>query len=114
MSNKSIKLPINAKWEMNCQGKQDYDANVLAIWSRSYPERDWSVVGGGITKPSAVAGLYLIHSEDGENDYTTILKEKFEGETEAEVQVQVEQWAQKVMDRLVEFAMSIKEIDETI
>jgi hypothetical protein len=109
-------MKIDVQWTKDCQGKQDYDADILSISSRFYPR------GGGFhffdsrnpnaglqgnearpeIKPSASSSLLLRYQEpDGSGEDLTLAEAEFEAETEEEVKSQVEKWAQDQMDRVV-------------
>lgn len=89
-------MELNAEWTPDCQGKQDYDADLVHLSTRYWP------AGGGYAErtadgrwlenqdrpgiqPSATATIYL---QD-----TPLLAASFEGATEAEVKAKVEAWA---------------------
>lgn len=106
---------LDIQWTDDCQGKKDYDGNILAISTRYWPR------GGGFTlfntadmqfqendarphiPPSAKSELVLRHrADDGDwRDWTILASQGFEGETQEDVQRQVEAWAQAQMDRVV-------------
>ena len=85
------------EWTQDCQGKQDYDADLVTLSSRYWPR------GGGFhtydsqkrawegnearpeIKPSAASSIYV-----GEDEIVTA---EFEADTEEEVKAQVETWA---------------------
>lgn len=95
-------LKLQAEWTDDCQGKKDYDGNILSISTRYWPRR----VGFWLAQnearpdilPSARSALVLRHGSD---DCTTLIEQEFEAETREEVQRQVEIWAQAQMDRVV-------------
>lgn len=116
MSETSNSLQLDAQWRDDCQGKKDYDGEILSISSRYWPR------GGGMdifdfdtpelglqgndmrpeVKPSAHSSLMLRYKDsDGDGDDLTLAEAEFEAETQEEVQAQVEAWAQKQMDRAV-------------
>lgn len=86
-----------AEWTLDCNGKQDYDANLVTLSSRYWPR------GGGFftfdtstgilgedrdrpeNKPCASSTIYVLDEQYAHAD--------FEGETEEEVKAQVEAWA---------------------
>lgn len=92
------------KWTNDCQGKKDYDGPLVLISCRYWPR------GGGFhildvggfrestdpsIKPSASAAIHLEHGEQDDNgfgDYEELARAEFDGETQEEVQRQVEQW----------------------
>ncbi|HET6497261.1 MAG TPA: hypothetical protein VFH61_18085 [Thermoleophilia bacterium] len=87
--------PLQAEWTPDCNGKQDYDADLLRLSTRYWPR------GGGYMvwfedrfeenedrpeiKPSAHAALLLQDTE--------LTSASFEAETEEEVKQLVEAWA---------------------
>ena len=101
-------MRLNAEWTDDCCGKKDYDGDILSISTRY-----WPAGGSGMffdpaqpelglrhfddgTRPSATSALIL----RGENeDSETIVKKDFEGDTFAEVALQVQVWAQEQMDK---------------
>lgn len=110
----SEKFKLSAKWTDDCQGKKNYDAEILSISSRYWPR------GGGYMmvvsepgklpqfkdndsrpelRPSAVSSLIIRHGEDEED--IELASQEFEADTQEEVQAQVETWAQQIMDRAV-------------
>lgn len=97
---------INARWVNDCQGKKDYDSHVVSIDTRYWPE------GGGFhigtthgfvlstdpaIRPSATCTVMLRHGDD---DYTDIVRQEFEGDSFEEVAAQVEAWAQSTFERI--------------
>lgn len=100
---------LHAEWTDDCQGKKDYDGEILSISTRYWP------AGGGFDllhpdgrfegnearpeiRPSAKCGLVIWH-DDG--DCTSIATQDFDGESFEEVAKQVEAWAQRMMGRAV-------------
>lgn len=107
METEAIELKLGVEWTDDCQGKKNYDGDILSISSRYWPR------GGGFgimtsegvkhnhfqdIKPSATSSLVL-STEAG--DFEIALK-GFEGETEEEVKTMVEAWAQEQMNKVVE------------
>lgn len=107
-------MKLAAEWTNDCQGKKDYDGEILSISTRYWPR------GGGFwvmnnegpgrvsiqendarpeIKPSAHSSLIVRH--DGDN-YSTLAEAEFEADTEGEVKAAVEAWAQVMMDKAVE------------
>jgi len=86
---------LRAEWTHDCQGKQDYDADLVQLSTRYWPRGGgfWALNNGVIEdndarpeiKPAATASI-LVQGEKW-------VSADFEGETEAEVKAQVEQWA---------------------
>ena len=93
---------VPATWEDDCQGKKDYDAELVSLSTRYWPR------GGGFSaiidgkwehnrdrpyiKPSAKSAI-LLRLPD--NEYVELVAKKFEGESFEEVKKQVEQWAEE-------------------
>lgn len=107
-------MKLEAEWKDDCQGKKDYDANLVRLSSRYWPR------GGGFhtydsdtrewcgnesrpeIKPSAHASILLgPYTGDVDDTGVTLAEAEFEAETEAEVKQQVEQWAQDQFERIV-------------
>jgi len=103
-------LKLDAEWRDDCSGKKDYDGHILSISTRYWP------AGGGFllvdNRPQGVViqeGVCGIMPSAGSsliirgNDETSICltKQEFEGDTFAEIAVQVEAWAQEQMDKAV-------------
>jgi len=100
-----------AEWTDDCQGKKDYDGEILTISTRYWPR------GGGMgiithnesgkvsietnsnndIKPSATSNI-LLHTK---GDFVEIVSKDFEAETETEVKYQVEKWVQKQFDDIL-------------
>lgn len=103
-------MKLAAEWTDDCQGKKDYDGEILSISTRYWPanggfhifDRDRPELGFRpneiMGKPSAKSSLVIRH---GEEDYFTLTEAEFEAETEAEVKAAVEAWAQAQMDKAV-------------
>jgi len=100
------------KWTDDCQGKKDYDGEILTLSSRYWPRGGGYHVstGGGPwegnetrpeIKPSAVSSILLF----GES----LVGKDFEGETQEEVQRAVEAWVEKTITSLVDHLRSWKE-----
>lgn len=95
-------MDIEISWADDCQGKKDYDADLVRLSSRYWPR------GGGFTefnngrfvenedrpeiKPSAVSHILLGDERLASAD--------FEGETEDEVKAKVEAWAAEQVARV--------------
>lgn len=96
-------MELKAQWEPDCQGKQDFDADIVRLSSRFYPQ------GGGFSElnagrwlenkdrphipPSAVATVYLQDRE--------LTSANFEGRTEDEVKDKLEAWAREQFSKIV-------------
>ena len=95
-------MELQAEWEPDCQGKQDFDADLVCLSSRFYPQ------GGGFSElnagrwienadrpgisPSAAATIYLQDRE--------LASVSFEGRTEAEVKDKLEAWAREQFSKI--------------
>lgn len=88
---------LAAGWENDCQGKKNYDGNILGIDTRYWPsayDRDGLV--------TAKSHLVLWHTVDSINQEYEVLNEKeFKGATKEEVQKAVEYWAQTQMNEVL-------------
>jgi hypothetical protein len=108
-------MKLDAEWTDDCQGKKDYDAEILGISTRYWPrgggfsifDRDKPEAGlqdnetrPGI-KPSAKSELVIRHAGEGLETWTVLAAAEFEAETEDEVKAAVEEWAQAQMDKAV-------------
>ncbi len=90
---------LDAEWTNDCQGKKDYDGNIISISTRYWPR------GGGVwcfdpskgkfldinssILPSAKSSLIL---RIGEGEYITLASMEVEAESEEEVKTLVEKW----------------------
>jgi len=93
---------VPATWENDCQGKKDYDAELVSLSTRYWPK------GGGFSaiidgkweenenrphiKPSAKSAILLKLPDD---EYVEVVAKEFEGESFEEIKKQVEQWAEE-------------------
>jgi len=93
------------EWTNDCQGKQDFDGEILTLSSRYWPQ------GGGYWAfdqatgkeasnedrpeilPSATSSILLLGEE--------IASQDFKANTEAEVKAQVEAWARGQIERVI-------------
>lgn len=101
-------LKLTAKWTDDCSGKKDYDGEIVGVSTRYWPRGGgFLVLRDGVfednstrpeIKPSAKCSITLRHGDD---DYTHLLSQEYEGETFAEVAAQVERWAQAQFERVV-------------
>jgi hypothetical protein len=83
-------LKVPAKWTDDCQGKKDYDGDIVSISTRYWPEgggfsvlhpdRTWTNGLPGI-KPSAKSELILRHAGEGLNNRTVLAAKEFEADT---------------------------------
>ena len=87
-------MKLECVWTPDCQGKWDYDADLVKLSTRYWPEnysRD--------NRPSAKASIMMQEE--------TIFEKEFSADTEADVKALVEQWAQQKFD---EITSNIKEM----
>jgi hypothetical protein len=109
-------MKLNAEWKDDCQGKRDFDGQVLSISTRYWPrgggfhvlDRSRPELGmqGNETRPeirpSATSSLCIwFLDEDGSEDTLDLARAEFEGETFEEIAPQVEAWAQEQMNKAV-------------
>jgi len=99
-------LRLSAKWTDDCQGKKDYDGEILSVSTRYWPS------GGGFhildehgfrqnedgSQPSANSSLLIWHGEKEMGDYIELVSKDFKADTFELVAAQVEEWAQQQMD----------------
>jgi hypothetical protein len=102
----SLKVP--AQWTDDCQGKKDFDGELVSLSTRYWPR------GGGFyildsrkpnatfegnearphISPTANAAIYLgSTTNEFYDDAILLIEREFEAETQEEVQQQVEEWA---------------------
>jgi hypothetical protein len=110
------RLLLDADWTDDCQGKKDYDGEILSISTRYWPR------GGGFSilqnvpgkslsfeenesrpeiRPSAKSVLVIWHRANGERKDIVITSKSFEAETFEQIESEVRDWAQEQMDRAV-------------
>jgi hypothetical protein len=90
-------LKLSATWTNDCQGKKDYDGDILSISTRYWPG---SYQANRMV--SALSQLVLRYGESGASgDYVVLARAEFEAGTFETLAPQVEQWAQEQMDRAV-------------
>jgi len=113
------KILLNATWTDDCQGKKNYDGEILSISTRYWPAggsahvfdtarpdrgfQPQSVYTPDI-KPSAKSTLLLTvkgHPLGG----IELASQDFEGETFEDVKQQVEAWAQEQMSRAADLLL---------
>ena len=113
----SEQATLPAKWTPDCQGKWDFDGDIVCLTTRYWPR------GGGChtfsvgawagnesrptIKPHAHAEIvfhteYDVASRIGE----TLIEARFEGEDETEVKSMVERWAEAQYHRVIEVLKS--------
>ena len=111
-----MKYKIKAEWTDDCSGKKDYDGDIISLSTRYWPagggfsvfDREHPELGlqGNETRPgirpSAKAEIVVQYADkDGDVDYYTLATEEFEADTEAEVKLAVEKWAQSQFENIV-------------
>lgn len=110
------KFTVDAKWTDDCQGKKDYDGDIISVSTRYWPR------GGGFTtihndgreirweendarpyiKPSAKAAIVLRgRNENGGIDTIDLSSRDFEAETFEEVKAMVEEWVDIQYARII-------------
>ncbi len=102
-------LKFQAEWRDDCQGKKDYDGDILSISTRYWPRGGgFSIIGATgwqdnptQKKPSATSELLLRIKGGVLEDSICLSSQDFEAETEEEVKTQMERWAQDRMDEIV-------------
>ncbi len=104
-------LKVPAKWEDDCQGKKDYDGELVKLSTRYWPQGggfhvlDATGWKGNETRPeiraSANASIYLgSTANDFYRDAKLLIEREFEGDSEAEVKAAVEAWALEQFARI--------------
>lgn len=89
-------MKLQAEWTPDCQGKQDYDADLVRLSTRYWPRgggySDMTADGRWLENkdrpsipPSATATIYLQDKP--------LTAASFDGSTETEVKAKVEAWA---------------------
>lgn len=108
---KSSKLPVPAKWTPDCQGKQDFDGNLVTLSTRYWPRGGGFYVLSGAgwqgdearpeIRPSAHATIYLGSTDnDFYDDAVPLIEVALEGDTEDEVKARIEAWAAEQFSRV--------------
>lgn len=117
MSDNVLDMKPAARWTPDCQGKWDYDGQMISISTRYWPR------GGGFhlsdgkgefrpsiethpeIRPSANAAINVNCGEPDENgfnsDYAHLVEQDFEADTEEEVKAAVEVWVAEQYQRIV-------------
>ena len=99
----------DVKWTTDCQGKKNYDGEIVSVSSRYWPrgggyslfsaEKRWEDNGSRpATPPSAQSSIIIRHGDDA---YLTVTERTFSGETFEDLSPQVEAWAQEQFARVV-------------
>lgn len=78
-------LKPDAEWTDDCGGKKCYDASIVSIDTRYWPDN------------TAKSSIILAHSEGD----ITLAEQDFSGDSPADVQRQVEVWAKARFDEIV-------------
>lgn len=104
-------MKVAAVWSDDCQGKKDYDGDILHLSSRYWPAGGgfWMVTPGkGLDtnpapeiKPSASSTILLRYGDPEVGKYIELARMECEGDSEAEVKAKVEQWAQAKYEEIV-------------
>ena len=106
-------MKLAAEWKPDCQGKQDFDGEILVLSTRYWPRGGGYMLlrndGNGVRfeenaarshmPPSAHSSLLLRDADN--DDGVTLVEAEFEAETEAEVKAQVEAWAAEQFTKAV-------------
>jgi|GEM_PF-4384321 hypothetical protein len=119
MSDNVLDMKPAAQWTPDCQGKWDYDGQLVSISSRYWPRGGGFHVynpgdGRGLhpssddhpeIKPSANAAIHILCGEPDENgrnsDYAYLVEKNFEADTEEEVKAAVGVWVAEQYTRIV-------------
>jgi len=89
-------MKIKIKWTDDCQGKKDYDGDIVFISSRYYP-KDYQSNG----KVSARSSVELSDGEEWHNGETEeLVSNVFEGDSFEEVSLKVEKWSEIQINRI--------------
>lgn len=103
----NAKFRVPAEWTDDCQGKKDFDGDLVRLSTRYWP------AGGGFSaiipgrgwvdnpsdcKPSANSKIILQYAGD---DYVIFAEKEFEADTLEQVKAQVESWAQQQYERII-------------
>lgn len=110
---KTMRVP--AEWTDDCQGKKDYDGELVSLSTRYWPRGGSHAViqpGVGVVsdthsperqhiRPHASASIYLGSTANAWYDKAVLLAEcDFEAETQVDVQLAVEKWAAEQFARI--------------
>ena len=89
-------MKLEIKWTDDCQGKKDYDGDIVAVSTRYWPKSYQSN-----SKVSAKCNIILSDGFPHHNgEIECLVSAVFEGDSFPEVSAQVELWAQNQMDRV--------------
>ncbi|MEE7625397.1 hypothetical protein V3O24_04425 [Methylobacter sp. Wu8] len=89
-------MKLDITWADDCQGKKDYDGDIVAVSTRYWPSNHQK---NGMC--SAICDISMYDGfldRNGESEL--LISKNFEGATFAQVAEQVEPWAQAQMDRI--------------
>lgn len=98
-------MKLTAEWTQDCCGKQDYDADIVKLSTRYWPRGGGFMVFDGAGKfeenadrphirPSAHATICL------QDHRTALIEQEFEADTEEQVKIMVEAWAQEQFEKV--------------
>jgi hypothetical protein len=103
---------VPAAWTDDCQGKKDFDGELVSLSTRYWPSGGGfdMLIGGRFQrnadpaiKPSASSTIYLgSTANDFLDDAIELVSQEFTGSTQAEVQAAVETWAAEQYGRIGE------------
>lgn len=79
----------NAKWELDCQAKQDFDIPLIEVSTRYYPDF------------TAYPSIVLFVAGNRHGSYITLARTEIKGKSESEVKAGVEQWAREQLTKLI-------------
>lgn len=84
-------MKLGIKWTDDCQGKKDYDGDIVCISTRYWPpSREYG------HKHTATCCVMIGDGYPNFNHHSMIIADKeFEGDSFEEIREQVEVWAQK-------------------
>lgn len=84
------------EWTDDCSGKKDYDGDIVAVSTRYWPKRYQD--NGKVSATSSIMLSDGCPDHNGETE--DLISKDFEGDTFAEVAIQVQGWVQEQMDRV--------------
>lgn len=92
---------VRARWTDDCQGKKDYDGEMVSLSTRCWPPR------------CDENGKYTAHSSvllrwDG--DEAEMISRDFSGDNLTQVQAQVEEWAQKQFEAVAMLVARLRDV----
>ena len=97
---KISELSLDAEWKDDCQGKKDFDGNILLLSTRFYSESYHLRWPAKRKMASAASGLYFAAKINDESEWITLYKKEFEGATDSEVKKAVEDWTKSVFQEI--------------